>query len=185
MKQLLINAEDEHVKYALELFFTNYKDAIVQFVNNVLKNEVGSSDAEVLKDEDGTITVYRTAPDKGWVLSDTPDGLAVAKYIDLETGTKYVLFDGDKLALFLKEPAEEPDLKIGVFSNLNHAHQDINSEDVKLATENAISRKEAGKKVEKDIERKDRIKALSKNQTSEQAVWVTQKSSMDYSKNMV
>ena len=170
MEQITLNVEDSHVKYAVELFFENYKDQVKVFLDNVLRGETGSSDSEIIKGEDGTITIYRTSPDKGWVLAEVLAGeysapLAPQKYTELPAGIKYVLFDGDKLALFLKEPEGEPDLKIGKFANLNLAFEDLSSEDVKSATEVAISRRDAGKKVDEDIERKAKLKALAKNET--------------------
>lgn len=161
MQDYIIKVEDDKTKYAVELFFDNYKDSIKQFINNVLRNEVGACDAEILKKE-GIFEVYKTAPDKGWVLGEAPGGLTLKPYTDVDTGHKYVLFDGDKLALYLKEPEGASDLKIGNFLNLNNAVEEIESEDVKKAIDKVIEQRDAAKKVEEDLERKSRIKQLTK-----------------------
>ncbi len=164
METLQIAVENEHVKMATELFLDNYKDAVVQFINNVLKNEVGASDAFVEKTSDG-IKIYQTAPDKGFVLAKVGEEVQVTRYTSLSTDDKYVVFDGTKLALFLKTEAGKPDIKVGMFLNLNEVIQQFDSESVKLAIDtiksgikNAlIDQKKAEKKAKKG--QKQSIKA--------------------------
>ena len=165
MEQLTIYAEDKATKEGVELFLENYKDQVSQFLLNVLRNETGEADPTILKDKEGVFTVYRTAPDKGWVLTDfgapedTP--LVSKQYNTVPTGERYVIFDGDKLALFVKQPEGKPDLKIGKFVDLNMAFAAINSEDVLKAIEIALDRLETNSKEESKLARKEKLKALA------------------------
>ena len=169
MQQLVLNTEDGTVKYAFELFIENYRDSIIQFINNVLRNETGSSDADIVKGEDGTITIYKSTPDKGWVLTEAlEDGVPLipAQYVTLADGNKYVTFSGDKISLFVKQDGDTPDLKIGSFPNLNEAFKQIGSDEVNSAIAIAIEKRDAAKKVEEEVERKAKLKALANNETT-------------------
>ncbi len=166
MEKFILQVEDVKVGEAFMLFLDNYKDAVTQFMNNIMKGELGSSDAAIIK-EDGVYSIYRTTPNKGWVLAEekgAPVKFQVKEYSSLETGAKYIVQEGDKLALFVKEPEKEPDLKVGMFGNLNDAFSNIDDQEVSDAVELAVSRKNAAKKVEDDVERKAKLKALAANQ---------------------
>lgn len=168
MEILNISVENTTVKNAVELFIDNYKDSIVQFINNIIKGQSGQvSDAAILKDDKtGEFQIFQTAPDKGWVLGEVDSTLVMIKYTELPVGNKYVIYDGDRLSLFVKEPENAPDLKVGNFQNLNHAVNELNSKDVEDAVTAATERRDAAKKVEEDIERKKKLKALSKNEST-------------------
>src|SRR5687767_5186572 len=130
MVDFTIRVEDDATKYAVELFLDNAKEGIAQFINNVLRNEHGACDATLIKGDDGTYEIYKVAPDKGWVLGEDDNSLTMRKYATVDAGLKYVCFDGDKLALYLKEPEGSPDLKLGHFPNLNIAVAQLGSEEV-------------------------------------------------------
>lgn len=170
MQDYTIRVEDDATKYAVDLFLDNAKDGIAQFINNVLRNEHGACDATLLKGADGIYEVYKVAPDKGWVLSPGTDDegrLVLVSYTTVKDGQKYVLFDGDKLSLYLKEPVGSPDLKVGVFPNLNIAVAQIDSEEVKHALEQAIARRDNAKKEDEKLEAAERRRKLSANETQE------------------
>lgn len=168
MENFNILAENQEVKNALGLFFDNYKEAVVQFLNNVLRNELGASDAFIEKDEDGVYKVYHTAPDKGYVLAPVAaaaDGktllIEAVAYTGLVNDAKYVVFDGQKLALFLKKEGK-PDVKVGHFQNINDVVTQINSESVNNAIETFKKAEENAGKEEAKVERKTKLKKLAK-----------------------
>jgi hypothetical protein len=162
MIDFTIRVEDDATKYAMELFLDNAKDGIAQFVNNVLRNEHGACDASIQKGADGTYEVYKVAPDKGWVLAEQGElGLQLTKYAEIEAGSRYVLFDGDKLALYLKEPVGSPDLKIGMFPNLNIAVAQFDSKEVEHALEQAIARRDNAKREDEKLEAAERRRKLA------------------------
>lgn len=157
MIEYKINVENKFVGDAITTFFDNYKEHLVTFLNNVLKNETGSADAFIKKEENGTITVYQTAPDKGRVLGQVDGAVILTDYTSLPVDAKYVLYDGQHLAMFLKQPEGVSDIKIGRFANLNDVVEQIDSESVrdtiatvKSAIKNAeIDRKKVEKKAAK------------------------------------
>lgn len=159
MIDYVVKVENKFVGDALAVFVDNYKEHIATFLNNVLKNETGSADAFISKDENGVIQVYQTAPDKGIVLGQAePNGpVDVWRYKDLSVDSKYVIYDGQHLALFLKQPDGVSDIKIGRFANFNDLFNQIDSESVtdtiqtvKSAIKNAeIERKKVEKKAAK------------------------------------
>jgi hypothetical protein len=164
MIDLTFRVQDAKTKQVVTLFFDNYKDSVVQFINNVLKGEGVPTDAFIQKGEDGIYSIYREAADKGWVMGEADSALTISLYSKLEVGTKYVTTDGDKLALFVKEPDGDIDLKVGNFLNLNDAVDQLNSEEVKVAVDKAFERRDAQKKVEEELARKAKLKALAKNE---------------------
>jgi hypothetical protein len=172
MIDFTIRVEDDATKYAMELFLDNAKDGIAQFVNNVLRNEHGACDASIQKGADGTYEVYKVAPDKGWVLSKNInyDGgpLELIEYSRVKAGDRYVLFDGDKLALYLKEPVGSPDLKIGMFPNLNIAVAQFDSKEVEHALEQAIARRDNARKEDEKLEAAERRSKLAASEEPKQ-----------------
>lgn len=157
MIDLVIKVENKFVGDAVNLLFENYKEQFAVFLNNVLKNETGSADAFISKDDSGIINVYQTAPDKGAVLGQVDGTVVLIQYSTLPDDSKYVVFDGQNLVLFLKQPAGIPDIKIGRFANINDAVSQIDSESVtttiatiKSAIKNAdVERKKLEKQVKK------------------------------------
>jgi hypothetical protein len=133
METFIIKTENAQVNFALQLFIDNYKDSIVQFLNNVLKGETGYSDAFIAKDTDDSFTVYHVAPDKGYVLAESDGTVQLRAYTDLPEKSKYVIFDGVRLAAFYKTEAGKSDLKFGHFANINDVVKEINSESVTAA----------------------------------------------------
>src|SRR5438128_2283738 len=108
MEDLKIKTDTPKAKWAVGVFFKNYKDQLAPFINNVLKGEGLPSDAAVViegTDEDPEITVYQEAPDKGWVLTPTPvieqpnsaGPFSLSKYAELEPGAKYLVQEGDRI----------------------------------------------------------------------------------------
>jgi hypothetical protein len=163
MQDFTVRVENEHVANAFGLFLTNYgQDAITKFINNVVKNDAGSADAFMLKNKEGVWEIFQYAPDKGWVLAQSPIGVQVATYKSLSTDDKYVVMDGDKLALFVKTPEGQSDLKIGHFLNINEAVTQIESESVNEAVKiikagvinAAVDQKKAVKKERQKANRK-------------------------------
>jgi hypothetical protein len=179
MQDLIIKVENEEVGKAVGLFFDNYKEPFAQFLNNVLKTETGSADAfvSIKKAESGlieAIDVYQTAPDKGFVLAQVPSlkvattdaelatpqyEVQVSEYLSLPVEAKYVVFDGAKLALFIKREEGVPDYKIGNFANLNDVVTQIDSESVKNAID-TIKAAERNAEVDKEKFAKQARKAL-------------------------
>lgn len=157
MIDYVVKVENKFVGDAIGLFFDNYKEHLATFLNNVLKNETGSADAFISKTENGVIQVYQTAPDKGKVLGQVDGTVILTDYTALPVDAKYVVYDGQHLALYLKQPDGQSDIKIGRFANLNDVVQQIDSESVrdtiatvKSAINNAeIDRKKAEKKAAK------------------------------------
>jgi hypothetical protein len=157
MKDFIIKVENDNVGMAVGLLFDNYRDNFATFINNVVKGETGSADAFVTKNADGIWEVYQTAPDKGFVLAKVGEGVQVSEYKTLGVDAKYVTYDGDKLALFVKTEAGVPDIKVGKFLNLNEVIVQFDSESVNLAIDTikagiknaAIDQKKIQKKIEK------------------------------------
>ena len=152
-----MNVENKFVGDAVGLFFDNYKEHVVSFLNNVLKNETGSADAFIEKGDNGVINIYQTAPDKGKVLGQVEGSVILTDYTALPIDAKYVVYNGQHLALFLKQPEGVSDIQIGRFANLNDVVAQIDSESVqdaiahvKSAIKNAeIERKKVEKKAAK------------------------------------
>lgn len=157
MIDYVVKVENKFVGDAVGVLFDNYKEHFVTFLNNVLKNETGSADAFITKSAEGQIEIYQTAPDKGKVLGQVDGTVVLTDYSNLPTDGKYVLYDGQHLVLFLKQPEGQSDIKIGRFANLNDAVQQIDSESVqdtiatvKSAIKNAeVERKKVEKKAAK------------------------------------
>lgn len=155
MIDYLIKVENKFVGDAFALFVDNYKEHIATFLNNVLKNETGSADAFISKDENGVIQMYQTAPDKGIVLGqpEANGPVDVWKYVDLPVDSKYIIYDGQHLALFLKQAEGVSDIKIGRFANFNDVFTQIDSDSVRdtiQTVKSAIKNAEVErKKVEK------------------------------------
>lgn len=164
MQDFTIRVENDKIKYALTLFLDNYKDSVKQFINNVLRNEEGACDSEILKKEGDIYEVYEVAPDKGWVLGEYLGVLAMKPYNEVNLGGKYITSGPNGLDLFLKEPEGQPDLKVGRFISLNDAVKELNSESVQQAIEVAIDRRDSAKRVEEDLQRKAKLKALANNE---------------------
>lgn len=167
MQDFTIRVEDDAVKYAVEIFFDNAKDGMATFINNFLRNEHGACDAAVLKGADGVYEIYKTAPDKGWVLGEQ-DGslLQLQKYTEVAEGDLYVCSEGEKLTLYIKEPAGQPDLKIGHFPTINIAAEQIGSKDVEHGIEQAIARRDNARKEDAKLERAEKLHKLAKNETT-------------------
>jgi len=161
MLDYVIKVENKFVGDAIGLFFDNYKEHLATFLNNVLKGETGSADAFIAKDDKGLITIYQTAPDKGNVLGQVDGAVILTTYTALPVEAKYVVYDGQHLSLFLKQPEGVSDIKIGRFANLNDVVQQIDSESVKTTIDtvkSAIKNAEIErKKVEKQA-RKAKMK---------------------------
>lgn len=160
MIDLVIKVENRQVGEAVNLLMDNYKEQFAVFLNNVLKGETGgAADVAIIKDAQGVINVYQTAPDKGLVLGQVValGPVELIQYKELAPDTKYVLFDGQNLTLFLKQPDGVTDIKIGRFTNLNEVATQIDSESVtttihtiKASIKNAeIERKKVEKKAKK------------------------------------
>lgn len=130
MIDLQIKVENVAVRDAVVLFFDNYKESIATFLNNVLKNETGSADAFVRKNTNGQLEIYQSAPDKGKVLGQIDGSVILTDYSNLPLDAKYVVFDGQGLVLFLKQPEGQSDIKIGRFANITDAVTEIDSESV-------------------------------------------------------
>lgn len=168
MIEFKLLAENESVANALTLFFDNYREGIVQFLNNVLRNEKGSSDAFINKSEDGTIQVWFSAPDKGLVIAYNEDETAasVTEYSTLANNAKYVLFDGQKLSLYIKKEGK-PDVKVGSFQNVNDVVTQIKSASVVEAIAALNKQEEEAEALEAKIARKEKLKALAKGPQEE------------------
>jgi hypothetical protein len=171
MQDYTIKVYDDSVKYAFELFLENGKVGIAQFVNSVLQSGHGLTDAAVIKNADGVYEIHKTAPDKGWVLSKNfnYDGgpLELIQYAQLDAGAKYVLFETDKLTLYVKEPEGHPDLKLGHFPSLSIAADQIEGDDVKNAVEQALARRDNERKEQEKLERAEKLRKLAKNETTQ------------------
>jgi hypothetical protein len=156
MENLNILVENTHVKKAFDMLLDNYKDQFAIFLNNVLKNEVGASDVLIEKGEDGVFKVWQSAPDKGYVLAQVDGKVQLHEYKTLSTDTKYVVFDGQKLALFLKEEDGTPDSKVGLFLNLNEVVNQIDSPSVQEAIQTVKSNKINDEVIAKQVEKRIR-----------------------------
>ncbi len=172
MIDFTVRAEDSDTLKTLELFFDNYKDTVAQFSNNVLKSQEGiDQDCMVLKAPDGVYELYRTPPDKGFVIvptnTENPATVAVTPYTTLPIGERYIVADGKAMTLFVKEAEGVRDLKVGHFINLNQMIADLNGTDVEQGIQTAKAHRDAAKKVEEDIERKAKLRALAKNESPE------------------
>lgn len=157
MLDLVIKVENRFVGDAVNLLFDNYKEQFAVFLNNVLKNETGSADAFITKDEQGVINVYQTAPDKGNVLGQVDGVVVLTQYSTLPVDAKYVVFDGQHLTLFLKQDEGVSDIKIGRFANINEVVTQIDAENVQITIDTvksainnaAVERKKLEKKARK------------------------------------
>lgn len=158
MENLTVKVENAEVGNAVALFLENYKEAVSQFVNNVI---VGS-DAFVEKTAEGEVSIYQFAPDKGNVIGKYEEGdeVQLVKYGSLPIDAKYILLVGDKLTLFLKQPQGKADIKVGQFVNLNDAIVNFDSEGVNLHVEHRKKALENEAKEKAKAEKKIKQKLL-------------------------
>ncbi|HEY0751394.1 MAG TPA: hypothetical protein VGD26_09565 [Chitinophagaceae bacterium] len=139
MIDFTIKVENKFVGDAVVLFFDNYKESIATFLNNVLKGETGSADAFISKTAEGQLEVYQFAPDKGKVLAQVDGSVIFTDYKSLALDSKYVVYNGQHLALFLKRPDGESDIQVGRFANLNDVETQIDSESVRDAINHVLT----------------------------------------------
>lgn len=161
MIDFTIKVENEQVKTAFTNFIFQYKENIVDYMNQIVGND-GSPIDSGIEVKDGGITIYHIAPDKGFVLAKTPEGSAVPvqimKYADVENNSLYILQEKGKNTLYIKQPKGEVDVIVGGFNSLNDVIKGIGSEQVKTEVATRLEKIETAKKTkEKDLQRLRRL----------------------------
>lgn len=175
-----ISAETEDVKKMFIQFLSNYKVQIAQYINQVLGNNGTPVDAGVDVDTvNETVKVYQVSPDKGFVIgnageSSTP---SLQQYQSLPVGSRYLIYEDNRVLLYLKEETGKPDTKIGAFRTLSDAVTEFNSEEVGKALKQIAEYKAAKAKEQKRTE--NRIARLKK-----QGVELPQADTVDYEQLM-
>ncbi len=169
MQELKINVESEVVKDAFQTFILNYKSNIADFINQIVGNEGNPVDSEV-KLEGDTITVYHIAPDKGFVLGETPgakEPFQLTHYNDVAVDARYLLLENGKLSLFLKFPHGQVDMRLGAFKSIADAITGWDSEPVKAKLAEAEQWKKAK---EKELKRMQKLGKAPSNIEDAQVV---------------
>lgn len=128
-----VTASNQHVKDAFLNFLTNYKDTISEYLNTVIANQGQPADAGVEVGDDGNVTLFQIAPDKGLIIAESPDAatpLAIVRYKELAVGSKYLMPKGERIGLFMKTAEGEQDPYFGTFKNLNDVVKGLSSKEV-------------------------------------------------------
>lgn len=174
MIEFTFKAENETIKNAFVNFITNYKANAADYMNQLVANDGGPCDAEI-KLEDGVLTVYHIAPDKGFVLGETGNDevpIQVMQYKDLKAEKRYILPERDKLILFFKEQDGVADVRLGAFKTLADAITSFNSDLVKQEVEKFMkARKEKEAAIAKEQKRtENRLERLAKQSVGKQEI---------------
>jgi hypothetical protein len=163
MQDLIIKAENQLVEEAIKNFLLAYNDKVCEYLNLYISERGQRADATITEEDVG-IVIRQVAIDKGWVLGSN-DGSTVElmKYNDVEHNKKYILFNNDKLYLYLKRAPDFTDVKVGHFKSLNDAVLNINGQDVQLAVAQTEEKVRALSKAEARAEKRAaKLKKLKK-----------------------
>lgn len=159
MNEFKITTETDAAQNAFVQFISNYKETIINYMNTIMGNDGTPVDAGI-DVQDGNITLYQLAPDKGFVLGEQPQEsmgdlpIQVKRYKDVMEGDRYIMQEQDRLVLHLKTEEGKPDAKLGVFKTLTDAVTEFNSESVKGVIKNYHDKEEAIAKREQKQEAK-------------------------------
>lgn len=167
MIEFTFKAENETIKDAFVNFINNYKVNAADYMNQLVANDGSPCDSEI-KIENGVLTVYHIAPDKGFVLGETGDEalpIQMMQYKNLESEKRYILPERDKLVLFYKNPEGEADLRLGAFKSLADVVLGFDSQPVKIELERVAEMKKAKKR--EDDRTKTRLERLQKQGAGE------------------
>jgi len=170
LNNFTIQVENDAVRDAFVNFIFNYKEHIVDYMNKLIGNDGSPIDSGITI-EGNTVTIYHIAPDKGYVMAETPEGtelpVQIGKYTDLADGKRYIIQDRDRLTLYYKQPEGQVDFPLGSFKTLNDALKGFNTQPVfdKMAEVETIK-----KAREKDLRRMKKLGKLSDDNVEEAQV---------------
>lgn len=170
MNNFTIQVENDVVRDAFVNFLFNYKEHVVDYINKLVGND-GSPIDSGISIEDGAVKIYHIAPDKGYVMAETPAGselpVQIGKYTDLEDNKRYIVQDRDRLTLYYKQPVGQVDFVLGSFKTLNDALKGFNTQPVldKIAEVETIK-----KAREKDLRRMKKLGKLPEDTVEEAQV---------------
>lgn len=167
MNNFTIQVENDVVRDAFVNFLFNYKEHVVDYINKLVGNDGSPIDSGIAI-ENNQVTIYHIAPDKGFVMGETPDGselpVQIAKYTDLADGKRYIIQDRDRLTLYYKQPTGQVDFVLGSFKTLNDAIKGFNTQPVLDKMQEVETIKKAR---DKDLRRMKKLGKLTEEDSSQ------------------
>lgn len=155
MIDFTIKTETTEIQQALTHFISQYKLNITEYINQYVahysQKQIDSSIS--IEGEDVKFTAF--TQDKGVVMGEVEGTIPVKlmPYTEVEEGKKYMVFERDKLALFLKTGIKEVDVRLGMFSSLAEAIKEWNSDAVKAEEERVENLKKVKAKEDNRLRR--------------------------------
>lgn len=152
MIDFTIKCDTEAGRDAVAMFVKTYKEQMAEYVNLELRDKGQLVDSGFIIGEDGTLTLFQVAEDKGYVLAhmDEVPYWEVKKLQNVGDDEPFIRMTKNGLTLFLKSEAGIPDLKVGEFKTIDDAVTEFSSESVAKAIAAALaSKKEQLKQIKK------------------------------------
>src|SRR5258706_2677144 len=114
MIDFTIKCDTEAGRDAVAMFVKTYKEQMAEYVNLELRDKGQLVDSGFIVSDDGTITLYQVAEDKGYVLANIEDRpyWDVRKSSEVGMDEPFILMTKNGLTLFLNNWIGMPDWQV-------------------------------------------------------------------------